>query len=167
TKAKCCARLRKLGSCLVRGVARRIRGVGIGSGIAGVGISPHYWCRIQVIKIELLRSRDSLQTCPERPLQRQSLLWHRHPIRGADLFHHALDEEIEDLQLTVEGHDELLIRLNPHDNLWKDVMPEDDIDPTALGNVELTLELRPKALTDFPGNPIFDLSVRQWGLDFQ
>src|SRR5262249_20701400 len=111
-----------------------------------VGISPHYWCRIQVIKIELLRSRDSLQTCPERRLQRQSSLWHRHRIRGADLFHDALDEEIEDLQLTVEGHDELLIRLNPYDKLWKDVMPEDDIDPAALGNVELTLELRPKAL---------------------
>jgi hypothetical protein len=39
-------------------------------------------------------------------------------------------------------------------------MPADNIDPAALGNVELTLELRPKAFTDLPRDPVLDLSVR-------
>ena len=87
-------------------------------------------------------------------------MWDRHLIRGADLFHDAFDKEVEDLQLAVEGVDELLIGLNPHDNLWQHVMPTDDIDPAALGNVELTLQLRPEAFIDLSGNPVFDLSVR-------
>ena len=41
----------------------------------------------------------------------------------ANLFHNALDKEVEDLQLAVEGFDELLIGLNPHDNFWKHIMP--------------------------------------------
>src|SRR5712691_8016256 len=64
-------------------------------------------------------SRHNLQTCSERRFQRQSSLWDRHLIRGADLFHDALDKVVEDLQFTVEGFDELLIGLNPHDNFWK------------------------------------------------
>jgi hypothetical protein len=112
------------------------------------------------MKIELLQSGDSLQTCPERRLQRQSALWDRHLIRGTDLFHDVRNKEVEDPQLAVERRDEPLIGLNPHDNLWKHVMPADDIDPAALGNVELTLQLWPKAFTDFSRNPIFDLSVR-------
>jgi len=38
-------------------------------------------------------------------------------------------------------------------------MPADDIDPTSLGNVELTLQLWPKAFTDLSGNPILDLGL--------
>ena len=87
-------------------------------------------------------------------------MWDRHLIRGSDLFHDALDKEVEDLQLAVEGVDELLIGLNPHDDLWKHVMPANDIDPVALRNVELTLQLRPEAFIDLSGNPVFDLSVR-------
>ena len=90
----------------------------------------------------------------------QSPLWDRQLIRGSDLFHHALDKEVEDLQLTVEDFDKLLIGLNPHDYLWKHVMPAYNIDPASLGNVELTLQLRPEAFIDRSGKPVFDLSVR-------
>ena len=102
------------------------------------------------MKIKLLHSRDSLQACPERGLQRQSPLWDRNVIRGTDLFHDVLNKEVEDLQLAVKRRDEALIWLNPHDNLWKYVMPADDIDPAALGNVELTLQLWPKASLTSP-----------------
>ena len=105
-------------------------------------------------------SRDNLETCSQRRLQRQSPLWDRHLIRGVDLFHDPLDKEVEDLEFMVEGFDELLIGLNPHDNLWKHVVPADDIDPASLGNVELTLQLRPEAFIERSGNPVFDLSVR-------
>ena len=111
-------------------------------------------------KIPFTPSRDNLQTCSKRPLQRHSPLRDRRLIRDADLFHDALDKKVEDLELMVEGFDELLIGLNPHDNLWKHVMPADDIDPASLGNVELTLQLRPEAFIDLSGNPVFDLSVR-------
>ena len=76
-------------------------------------------------------------------------------------------KKIEDLQLAVEGLDELLIGLNPHDELWKHVMPAYDIDPASLGNVELTLQLRPEAFIDLSGKPVFDLSLRERGFDFQ
>ena len=39
-------------------------------------------------------------------------------------------------------------------------MPAYDIDPAALGNVELTLQLGPEAFIDLSGNPVFDLSLR-------
>jgi hypothetical protein len=87
-------------------------------------------------------------------------LWNWHLIRSADLFHDVLDKEVEDLQLAVEGLDELLIGLNPHDDLWKHVMPAYDIDPASLGNVELTLQLGSEAFIDLSGNPVFDLSLR-------
>ena len=45
------------------------------------------------------------------------------------------------MQLAVERRDELDIGFNSHDNLWKHVRPAHDIDPAALGNVELTLQL--------------------------
>ena len=105
-------------------------------------------------------SRDSLETCPQRRFQRQFPLWDRHLIGGADLFHDALDKEVENLQLVVESFEELLIGLDPHTQLWKLVMPAYDIDPASLGNVELTLQLRPEAFMDLSGNPVFDLSVR-------
>jgi len=63
-------------------------------------------------------------------------------------------------ELAVEGVDEPLIGLNPHDNLWKHVMPAYDIDPASLGNVELTLQLRLEAFIDLSGNPAFDLRLR-------
>src|SRR5215472_4749667 len=112
-------------------------------------------------------SRYSLQTGPQRRLQRQSPLRDRHLGRSPDLFHDPLDKVVEDLQLVVEGLDELLIGLNPHDQLWQHVMPADDVDPAALRDVELALQLRPEAFMDGPGNPVFDLSVRQRRLDFQ
>src|SRR5215467_4956377 len=116
---------------------------------------------------QFVPSRYSLQTGPQRRLQRQSPLWDRHLSRSPDLFHDALDKVVEDLQLAVERLDERLIRLNPHDQLWQHVMPADDVDPAALRDVELTLQLRPEAFMDGSGNPILDLSVRQRGFDFQ
>src|SRR6516225_11282519 len=93
-------------------------------------------------------SGSYLEACIQRCLQRQ-FAW-RNPqfICSANLLHHALDEVVKDLQLAVEGFDELLIWFDPHDNLWKHVMPAQDIDPAALGNVELTLQLRPKTFMD-------------------
>ena len=79
-------------------------------------------------------------------------------MRRSDLLHDALYEEIEDLQFTVEGFDELLIWLNPHHKFWQHVMPADDVDPASLGDVQLTLQLRPEAFIDFSRNPVFDLS---------
>src|SRR6516162_1316267 len=112
-------------------------------------------------------SRCNLQTCPERRLQRQTPLRHRHLIRGTDLFHDALDKEVEDLQLVFEDFDELLIGFDPLDQLRQNVMPTDDIDPAALRDVELTLQLRSETFIDLAGNPVFDLCVRQGSLDFQ
>jgi hypothetical protein len=108
-----------------------------------------------------------LQTCLERRLQRQFPLRDRCLSGCADLFHDALDKEVEDLQFAVEGLDECLIRLHPPDKLWQHVVPANDVDPAALRNIELTLQLRPEAFIDLAGKPIFDLSVRQRGLDFQ
>src|SRR5215831_7725514 len=112
-------------------------------------------------------SRYSFQTGSQRRLQRQSPLWDRHLGRSPDLFHDALDKVVEDLQLVVEGLDECLIGFDPHDQLWQHVVPADDIDPAALRDVELALQLWPKAFMDRPGNPVLDLSVRQRGFDFQ
>jgi hypothetical protein len=39
----------------------------------------------------------------------------------------------------VEDLDELLVGFDPRDNLWKHIMPAEEIDPTPVGNVELTL----------------------------
>src|SRR6516162_5617742 len=119
------------------------------------------------MKIELLRSRASLQTRPERRLQRQTPLRHRHFIGGANLFHDALDKKIEDLQLAGEGPDEVFIALDPHDNLWKHVMPAEEIDPTPLRNVELTLQLRPETFVNLSGKPVSYLGLRQRSFDFQ
>jgi hypothetical protein len=89
-------------------------------------------------------------------------------MRCADLLHDALDKEIEDLQFSVEDFDELLIRLNPHHKLWEHVMPADNVDPAALGDVQLTLQLRPEALAQM--NILFlfvylvsYLSISFWG----
>src|SRR6516165_5344353 len=108
-------------------------------------------------------SRDNLQTRSERRLQRQSPLWDRNFIRGPDLLHDALNKEVKDLQLAVEDLDELLIGFNAHDDLWEYVVPAQDIDPASLGNIELTLQLRPEAFVELSGNPVFDLGVRQRG----
>jgi hypothetical protein len=81
-------------------------------------------------------------------------------MRRPDLLHHALDKEIEDPQFSVEGLDELLIRLNPHHKFWEHIMPADDIDPPSLRDVQLTLQLRPEAFIEFSRNPVLDLSVR-------
>src|SRR5215469_12625880 len=112
-------------------------------------------------------SRRNLQTCAERRLQRQIPLRYRHLIRGTDLFHDALDKEIEDLQFVIEDLDELLIGLDPPDQFRQHVMPADDVDPTPLRNVELTLQLRSETFADLTGNPVLDLGVRQGSLDFQ
>lgn len=85
----------------------------------------------------------------------------------ADLFHDALDKEIEDLQFSVEDFDELFNRLNPHHEFWQHVMPADNVDPASLGDVQLTLELRPEAFIDFSRNPVSDLGLWQGRLDFQ
>jgi len=87
-------------------------------------------------------------------------LWDRHLVQGTDLFHDPLNKVIEDLEFTIEGFDKLLIGLNPHDNLWKHVMPAYDVTPASLGNVELTLQLRSEAFIDLSGNPVSDLSLR-------
>jgi hypothetical protein len=79
---------------------------------------------------------------------------------GADLFHDALDKEVDNLQLAVERLDEGLIRLYPQDKLWQHVVPANDVDPTALRDIELALQLRPEAFIDLAGKPVFDLSVR-------
>jgi hypothetical protein len=68
-------------------------------------------------------SRGLRAVLPPAPIS----LWDGHLIRGADLFHDALDKEVEDLELAVEGFDEHLIGFNPHDDLWKHVVPADDI----------------------------------------
>jgi hypothetical protein len=81
-------------------------------------------------------------------------------MRRADLLHHALDKEIEDLQFSVEGLDELLIWINPHHEFWQDVMPADDVYPASLRDVQLTLQLRPEAFIEFSRNLVLDLSVR-------
>jgi hypothetical protein len=88
-------------------------------------------------------------------------------MRGADLFHHTFDKVIEDAQFVVERFDERLIGLNPHDKLGQHVVPAQNIDPASLSNVELTLQLGPKAFMDLSGNPVFDLGVRERSLDFQ
>ena len=44
-------------------------------------------------------------------------------------------------------------------------MPAHNVDPASLSDVELTLQLRPEALVDLSGNPVFDLRVRQGRLD--
>jgi hypothetical protein len=44
-------------------------------------------------------------------------------MRGTDLFCDALDKVVEDLEFAIEGFDKLLIGRNPHDNLWKHIMP--------------------------------------------
>jgi len=59
-------------------------------------------------------------------------VWDRGLSGSADLFHDALDKEVDDLQLTVERLDEGLIRFHPQDDLGKHVMPAEDVDPTAL-----------------------------------
>jgi hypothetical protein len=41
----------------------------------------------------------------------------------ADLLHHPFNEVMEDAKFAVEGFDELLIGLNPHDRFWQHVMP--------------------------------------------
>src|SRR6516165_10607280 len=121
---------------------------------------------LEVVNFWASPSRD-FQTCSQRRFQHQSPLWDRCLGHGANLFHDAFYKVVEDLQLAVERPNELFIRLNSHDNLWKHVMPADDIDPAALRNVELTLKLWSKAFIHFSRNPIFDLSVRQRGLDLQ
>ena len=83
-----------------------------------------------------------------------------------DLLHYALDKVVEDLEFAVEGCDKLVIGLNPHDKLWQHVMPAQDVDPAALRNVELALQLRTEAFANLSGKLIFDLSVRQRRLDF-
>src|SRR5215472_19292518 len=98
-------------------------------------------------------SRDDIQTCSESRLQGQVSLWERHLIHRADLLHHAFDKVIEDPQLAVERLDEHLIRLDPHDNFWQNVMPAEDVDPAALRNVELALQLRPEAFAQLSGKP--------------
>jgi len=45
-------------------------------------------------------------------------------------------------------------------------VPAQNIDPAALGDVELTLQLGPKAFMELSGNPVFDLGVRERGFDF-
>src|SRR6516162_2098182 len=112
-------------------------------------------------------SRRNLQTCSERRLQRQTPLRYRHLIRGTDLFHEALDKEVEDLQLVIEDLDELLIGLDPPDQFRQHVMPTDDVDPATLRDIELTLQLRSETFIDLARNPVLDLGVRQGSLDFQ
>src|SRR5215831_734468 len=46
-------------------------------------------------------------------------------------------------------------------------MPAQDVDPAALRNIELALQLRPEAFADLSGKPVFELSVRKGSLDFQ
>src|SRR6516162_7696913 len=172
TKARCCTRRRKSGVDL-RGVRER--------GIRGASIArsrlrepeKSAFCTLlnprsgHAKACQFAASRYRLQTGSQRRLQRQSALRDRHLGRGADLFHDALDKVVEDLQLAVEGLDERLIGLNSHDQLWQHVMPADDIDPAALRDVELALQLGPEAFMDGSGNPVLDLRVRQRGLDFQ
>ena len=88
-------------------------------------------------------------------------------MRRADLLHDALYKKIEDLQFAVEGLDELLIWLNPRHKFWQHVMPADDVDPASLGDVQLTLQLRPEAFIDFSRNPVSDLGMWQGRLYFQ
>ena len=83
---------------------------------------------LEVVTIWASPSRDDFQTCSQRRFQHQSPLWDRCLGHGANLFHDAFYKVVEDLQLAVERPNELFIRLNSHDNLWKHVMPADDID---------------------------------------
>src|SRR6516165_1236778 len=171
TKARWCTRRRKSGLDL-RGVRERwIRGAGIAKSRLREPEKSAFCTLVNPRSghskaCQFATSRYSLQTGSQRRLQRQAPR-DRHLGRGADLFHYALDKVVEDLQLAVERLDERLIGLNPHDQLWQHVMPADDIDPAALRDVELALQLRPEALMDGAGNPVFDLRVRQRGLDFQ
>src|SRR5215471_1869576 len=164
-KAKCCSRRRKSGLDLRSVRARGIRGAGIAKKSAFRTLLNSRSGHSKAC--QFVASRYSLQTDSQRRLQRQAPLRDRHLGGGADLFHDPLDKVVEDLQLAVEGLDERLIRLNPHDQLWQHVMPADDIDPAALRDVELALQLRLETFVDGAGNPVLDLSVRQRRLDFQ
>src|SRR5215468_10607237 len=124
TKTRCCTRRRK-SSLDLRGVRER--------GIRGAGIAKSRLLEPEKSAFRTLlnsrsghskasqfaASRYRLQTGSQRRLQRQSALWDRRLGRGADLFHDPFDKVVEDLQLTVEGLDERLIGLNPHDQLWQ------------------------------------------------
>src|SRR5499427_824918 len=172
TKARCCTRRRKSGLDLRDVRERGMRGAGIAKSRLREPEKSAFPTRRNPRSghskaCQFAASRYRLQTGSQRRLQRQSPSWNRHLGRGADLFHDPLDKVVEDLQLVVESLDELLIRLDPHDQLWQHVMPADDIDPAALRDVELALQLRPEALMNGSGNPVLDLSVRQRRLDFQ
>jgi hypothetical protein len=71
------------------------------SGIAGASGLASLLVRFRVPKIQLLcltgQSPDFLGMPPSTPDSPA----HRHLIRGADLFHDALDKEVEPLQLAV------------------------------------------------------------------
>ena len=85
-------------------------------------------------------------------------------IKITDLFHDVFNKEVEDLQLTVKRRDEPLIGLNPHDNLWKHVVPTDDIDPAALRSAKLTLQLGPEASPTSSENTRFECVIRDFNL---
>jgi hypothetical protein len=59
-----------------------------------------------------------------------------------------VNKVVEDAKLAVEGFDELVIRLNPHDRFLQHVMPAEDIH--TLGYVKLTLQLRRKRSLSSP-----------------
>jgi hypothetical protein len=68
-------------------------------------------------------SGSYLEACVQRCLQRQ-IAWGTSSSFVAQIFSITRSMEVvEDLQVTVEGFDELLIWLDPHDHFWKHVMP--------------------------------------------
>jgi len=90
-------------------------------------------------------------------------------MHGADLFHHTIDKVIEDPQFVVERSSAWMNVSSGSTRMIKlgqRVVPAQDIDPASLGNIELTLQLRPEAFVELSGNPVFDLGVRQRGLNF-
>ena len=84
-------------------------------------------------------------------------------MHGADLFHHTIDKVIEDPQFVVERSSAWMNVSSGSTRMIKlgqRVVPAQDIDPAASGNVKLALQLRSEAFTNFPRNPVFDLGVR-------
>src|SRR5262245_21412328 len=103
---------------------------------------------------------DQRDARAQRRGQRRSARRDRQFTRRADFLHHALDKVVEDLEFAVKGCDKRFVGLDLQDNLRYHIVPAQDVDPAALRNVVLTLQLRSEAFAYLSGKPVFDLRVR-------
>jgi len=78
-------------------------------------------------------------------------------MHGADLFHHTIDKVIEDPQFVVERSSAWMNVSSGSTRMIKlgqRVVPAQDINPASLTDVELTLQLGPKAFMDLSEDAI-------------